>query len=394
MPSSVWNRSPRSTPSASCAMACGWSPAGWKSETTWNGGTGVQPIPPNACSERPLPGEVGHRRAEFGRPVTDFRRRHRRRTHLAGVTHDLDARMAALAAGQHGLLTRAQARPLGIDRRAVARRLARRAARRAVARRAPARRAGRTWPQDLQAAVLAAGPGRRCLPSRGCRPPSSRRLRSGVLEVSVDPRAGAAGRVRSPTGWPPCRGPTGAVVDGIAAHRSGPDTGRPRLGRGPRPSSGRSTTPGAAARASTGCAGRPLACTGPASADPGAARAARRPSIRPSVAGLVVRAPRRAMPRCRRGCHRSSGNGPSATRRAGLSPAWTLRCRSIRLGRRGPQPRASTSVARPRPPTSAATSASRRSAGRCSTSAGTTSGTPTAAQGGRGGGCGRGWSPG
>src|SRR4051812_7567591 len=34
MPSSVWNRSPRLTPSASLAMACGWSPAGWKSETT------------------------------------------------------------------------------------------------------------------------------------------------------------------------------------------------------------------------------------------------------------------------------------------------------------------------------------------------------------------------
>ena len=39
MPSSVWNRSPRSMPSASCAMAFGWSPAGAKSETTLNGGT-------------------------------------------------------------------------------------------------------------------------------------------------------------------------------------------------------------------------------------------------------------------------------------------------------------------------------------------------------------------
>ena len=34
MPSSVWNRSPRLTPSANLAIACGWSPAGWKSETT------------------------------------------------------------------------------------------------------------------------------------------------------------------------------------------------------------------------------------------------------------------------------------------------------------------------------------------------------------------------
>src|SRR5688500_695532 len=39
MPSSVWNRSPRSTPSAKAAIADGWSPAGWKSDTTLNGGT-------------------------------------------------------------------------------------------------------------------------------------------------------------------------------------------------------------------------------------------------------------------------------------------------------------------------------------------------------------------
>ena len=37
MPSSVWNRSPRSMPSASVAMAFGWSPAGAKSETILNG---------------------------------------------------------------------------------------------------------------------------------------------------------------------------------------------------------------------------------------------------------------------------------------------------------------------------------------------------------------------
>src|SRR3954452_21608709 len=40
MPSRVWNRSPRSTPVASASMAPGWSPAGSKSETTLNGGTG------------------------------------------------------------------------------------------------------------------------------------------------------------------------------------------------------------------------------------------------------------------------------------------------------------------------------------------------------------------
>jgi hypothetical protein len=39
MPSSVCHRSPPSMPSASLATAYGWSPAGWKSETTWNGGT-------------------------------------------------------------------------------------------------------------------------------------------------------------------------------------------------------------------------------------------------------------------------------------------------------------------------------------------------------------------
>src|SRR3954453_17782563 len=36
MPSSVWNRSPRSTPSDSLPIAVGWSPAGANSETTWN----------------------------------------------------------------------------------------------------------------------------------------------------------------------------------------------------------------------------------------------------------------------------------------------------------------------------------------------------------------------
>src|SRR2546428_3355408 len=39
MPSSVWNRSPRFTPSASEAIAFGWSPAGAKSETTLKSGT-------------------------------------------------------------------------------------------------------------------------------------------------------------------------------------------------------------------------------------------------------------------------------------------------------------------------------------------------------------------
>ncbi len=39
IPSRVWNRSPRSTPSTSPAMAWGWSPAGRKGETTSKGGT-------------------------------------------------------------------------------------------------------------------------------------------------------------------------------------------------------------------------------------------------------------------------------------------------------------------------------------------------------------------
>ena len=39
MPSRVWKRSPRSTPSASPSIARGWSPAGEKSLTTLNGGT-------------------------------------------------------------------------------------------------------------------------------------------------------------------------------------------------------------------------------------------------------------------------------------------------------------------------------------------------------------------
>src|SRR5688500_4746274 len=39
MPRRVWNRSPRSIPSASAVMAFGWSPAGAKSDTTLKGGT-------------------------------------------------------------------------------------------------------------------------------------------------------------------------------------------------------------------------------------------------------------------------------------------------------------------------------------------------------------------
>ena len=36
-PSSTWSFSPRSRPSVSSAMACGWSPAGVNSETSSNG---------------------------------------------------------------------------------------------------------------------------------------------------------------------------------------------------------------------------------------------------------------------------------------------------------------------------------------------------------------------
>ena len=39
MPSSVWKRSPRVMLSARSSMARGWSPAGSKSDTIWNGGT-------------------------------------------------------------------------------------------------------------------------------------------------------------------------------------------------------------------------------------------------------------------------------------------------------------------------------------------------------------------
>ena len=37
MPSSVWNRSPRSSPCVSPSIALGWSPAGSNSDTTLNG---------------------------------------------------------------------------------------------------------------------------------------------------------------------------------------------------------------------------------------------------------------------------------------------------------------------------------------------------------------------
>jgi very-short-patch-repair endonuclease len=73
-------------------------------------------------------------------------------------THDLDARVAAAAATQHGLLTRSQALALGLDRRAVARRL------RAGVLEEPFAGVLRlpgpsTAPQAILAAVLAGGPG-------------------------------------------------------------------------------------------------------------------------------------------------------------------------------------------------------------------------------------------
>jgi hypothetical protein len=44
MPSSVWNRSPRVMPSASAAMAAGWSPAGSNGDTICRSGTaGIRP---------------------------------------------------------------------------------------------------------------------------------------------------------------------------------------------------------------------------------------------------------------------------------------------------------------------------------------------------------------
>ena len=39
IPNSVWNRWPVLTPSARRSIAVGWSPAGWKSDTTSKGRT-------------------------------------------------------------------------------------------------------------------------------------------------------------------------------------------------------------------------------------------------------------------------------------------------------------------------------------------------------------------
>jgi hypothetical protein len=74
------------------------------------------------------------------------------------VTTTYDARLAAIAAGQHQLVTRAQAAAAGLDRRAVARRMA--AGLLDEPRPTILRLPGpRTWAQDLHGAVLAAGPG-------------------------------------------------------------------------------------------------------------------------------------------------------------------------------------------------------------------------------------------
>jgi hypothetical protein len=100
------------------------------------------------------------------------------------VTTIYDARLTAIAAGQHQLVTRAQAAAAGLDRRAVARRMA--AGLLDEPRPGILRAPGpRTWVQDLHSAVLAAGLG--AVASHraaavlhgldGCGP--------GVLEVSV-----------------------------------------------------------------------------------------------------------------------------------------------------------------------------------------------------------------
>lgn len=73
-------------------------------------------------------------------------------------THDLDARLAALAGTQHGLVTRSQADRLGLDHRSVGRRL------RAGVLDEPwpgvlRLSGGVAWPQPIMAAVLAGGPG-------------------------------------------------------------------------------------------------------------------------------------------------------------------------------------------------------------------------------------------
>ena len=47
MPSSVWYRSPRSTPVASASIASGWSPAAVKGETSSR--SGICPMVPAAC---------------------------------------------------------------------------------------------------------------------------------------------------------------------------------------------------------------------------------------------------------------------------------------------------------------------------------------------------------
>src|SRR6476659_5954905 len=55
MPSSVCNHSPRRTPVARASIAPGWSPAGAKSDTTLNGGTGS--IVPGGCDSYPGTGD-------------------------------------------------------------------------------------------------------------------------------------------------------------------------------------------------------------------------------------------------------------------------------------------------------------------------------------------------
>lgn len=79
-------------------------------------------------------------------------------TPVVTSTHDLDARLAQLAARQHQLVTRGQADRLGLDRRAVARRLA--AGGLDEPRPGILRLPGQAdWPQPIMAAVLAGGRG-------------------------------------------------------------------------------------------------------------------------------------------------------------------------------------------------------------------------------------------
>ena len=373
---------PRRCPRPGAPMACGWSPAGSKSDTTWNGGTGAQPTVPNACSERFGPANLvtgGARiRARTGDqlPIAGPRRRH-----TCGVTSTGRAGCAGSrgsAPPSTAALSR-QVTVLGLDRPAPStdgwnRRLWASMANRidGIARSTRPTNRPQAHPGTRVLAHDRGMPGVAIEPlARAARTTTRTAATPDVLEVSARtgrcgcpawPRQRAAALSREPIG-------TSSTACRARVWPGRSPTSAPSC-RGRRASSGRSTTHQRRGPASSGSRRTATdACTGHGQPSTRVLLGLLEQDGRTAARSWFER-PRRALPASPRlPSDRAAVDRPRRTRpvrrppRPGAMPAIRLgveaHSRQLPLRRRTPSRR----------PTSAATSAWRRPDGRCSTSA-------------------------